>query len=174
MPEKQTLKRAQRDKAEGKAPSTQAGEFIREEIHHVRDGKHGARSAKQEIAIGLSKARRAGVDLPPPKRGTVPEKTRRSAKRAYDRGHGAAARRKPSPARSQAVRAALEHESHAAASHDALSRHARASARRRGSKARSEAAARAARTKGPGAPERRRQESKPNAGRAPRRLTRWK
>ena len=72
MPEQETLERARRDKAEGKAPSTQAGEFIREEIHHIREGKHGARSAKQAIAIGLSKARRAGVDLPPPKKGETP------------------------------------------------------------------------------------------------------
>ena len=77
MPEKQTLERARRDKREGKAPTTQAGEFVREEIHHVREGKHGARSAKQAIAIGLSKARRAGVDLPPPSGGK--KSTRRSA-----------------------------------------------------------------------------------------------
>ena len=63
MPEKKTLERARKDKAEGKAPSTQAGEFVREEIDHIREGKHGARSARQAIAIGLSKARRAGVDL---------------------------------------------------------------------------------------------------------------
>ena len=77
MPEKETLERARRDKREGKAPTTQAGEFVREEIHHVREGKHGARSAKQAIAIGLSKARRAGVDLPPPSGGK--KSTRRSA-----------------------------------------------------------------------------------------------
>ncbi len=69
MPEKETLQRAHRDRRQGKAPTTQAGEFVREEIHHVREGKHGARSAKQAIAIGLSKARRAGVDLPPPRKG---------------------------------------------------------------------------------------------------------
>lgn len=68
MPEKETLKRAARDRREGKAPTTQAGEFIREEMHHIREGRHGARSAKQAIAIGLSKARRAGVNLPPPKK----------------------------------------------------------------------------------------------------------
>ncbi|HET9862798.1 MAG TPA: hypothetical protein VFP37_05105, partial [Steroidobacteraceae bacterium] len=83
MPEKQTLKRARRDRRQGKAPSTQAGEFIREEMHHVREGRHGARSTKQAIAIGLSKARRAGVDLKPPAKGTVSEKTRKSASRAY-------------------------------------------------------------------------------------------
>src|SRR5216683_2515625 len=86
MPEKETLERAAEDKREGKAPSTQAGEFVREEIEHVREGKHGARSTKQAIAIGLSKARRAGVALPPPKRGRVSEKTRRSAERAYAAG----------------------------------------------------------------------------------------
>ena len=79
MPEKATLQRARRDKREGKAPSTQAGEFIREEMHHIREGKHGARSAKQAIAIGLSKARRAGVSLAPPKPGTTSAKTRKSA-----------------------------------------------------------------------------------------------
>jgi uncharacterized protein DUF6496 len=76
MPETKTIKRAQKDKREGKSPSTQAGEFVREEIHHIREGKHGARSARQAIAIGLSKARRAGVDLPPPKKGKTSEKTR--------------------------------------------------------------------------------------------------
>src|SRR5437588_8547029 len=102
MPEKTTLKRARKDKREGKAPTTQAGEFVREEIEHVRRGKHGVRSTKQAIAIGLSKARRAGIDLPPPKRGTVSEKTRRSAERAYARGHGAPARRPASRRRSRA------------------------------------------------------------------------
>ena len=86
MPEKQTLDRAMKDKRKGKSPSTQAGEFVREEIHHVREGKHGARSAKQVIAIGLSKARRAGVALPPPKKGKVSEKTRHSAQLAYKAG----------------------------------------------------------------------------------------
>src|SRR5439155_22343756 len=101
MPEKETLERARRDKQEGKAPSTQAGEFIREEFHHVREGKHGARSAKQAIAIGLSKARRAGVELPPPKTGSA--KTKRSAELAYERGHGRPARRRPSARRSRAI-----------------------------------------------------------------------
>jgi hypothetical protein len=87
MPEKETLERAEQDKREGKSPSTQAGEFVREEIHHVREGKHGAKSAKQAIAIGLSKARLAGVDLAPPKKGSVSEKTRKSAARDSRRGH---------------------------------------------------------------------------------------
>src|SRR5438105_15929196 len=96
MPEEQTKNRARRAKAEGKPPTTQAGEFIREEMHHIREGKHGARSTKQAIAIGLSKARRAGVDLPPPAPGKTSEKTRRSAERAYERGHGAPPLRTPS------------------------------------------------------------------------------
>jgi hypothetical protein len=79
MPESKTIERARRDKREGKAPTTQAGEFVREEIEHIREGKHGARSAAQAIAIGLSKARRAGVELPPPDKGEASEETRRSA-----------------------------------------------------------------------------------------------
>src|SRR5262245_26880867 len=81
MPEKETLRRAAKDKAEGKSPSTQAGEFVHEEIEHIREGKHGARSTKQAIAIGLSKARRAGVKLPPPKEGQTSEETREQAGR---------------------------------------------------------------------------------------------
>src|SRR5687767_4925891 len=86
MPDKKTISRAKQAKHEGKSPSTQAGEFVREEIEHIREGKHGARSAKQAIAIGLSKARRAGVKLRPPKKGKTSEKTRKNAKRAYDKG----------------------------------------------------------------------------------------
>src|SRR6266446_4070266 len=86
MPEKETIGKAREDKREGKAPSTQAGEFVHEEIEHIREGKHGARSTKQAIAIGLSKARRAGVKLPPPKKGTVSEETRKSAARASAAG----------------------------------------------------------------------------------------
>src|SRR5204863_2870626 len=148
MPEKETLERAERDKGQDKAPTTQAGEFIREEMHHIREGKHGARSAKQAIAIGLSKARRAGVDLPPPKKGEVSEKTRKSAERAYARGHGAAAKRKPSAKRSRAIEQALKREDKTAASHTALARQAKASARKRGPKDRHDAAMKAVRTKG--------------------------
>src|SRR5437868_7986012 len=86
MPEKETLERAREDAREGKSASTQAGEFVREEMHHVREGKHGAASAKQAIAIGLSKARRAGVNLRPPRKGRTSEKTRRSAQSAYRKG----------------------------------------------------------------------------------------
>src|SRR5438132_14160349 len=117
MPEKKTLERARRDKREGKSPTTQAGEFVREEIHHIREGKHGARSTKQAIAIGLSKARQAGVDLPPPEKGQTSERTRKSAARAYARGHGAAAKTKPSATRSHAIHHALEREGKSAASH---------------------------------------------------------
>src|SRR5436853_1815256 len=101
MPEQETIERAREDAREGKAPSTQAGEFVREEMEHIREGKHGARSPEQTIAIGLSKARRAGVKLPPPKRGT--ERTKRQAKR--DLGKGRTARRKkPSATRSRATK----------------------------------------------------------------------
>ena len=147
MSEKEVLKRARKDKQEGKAPTTQAGEFVREEIEHVRAGKHGARSAKQAIAIGLSKARRAGVDLPPPEKGTVPEKTRRSAASAYRAGRKE--KHRPSRRRSRAVAHALQREGTAAASRAALARQARSAANRRSHSQRSAAAQKAARTKGP-------------------------
>src|SRR5690242_1587261 len=127
MPEKETLARARRDKHQGKSASTQAGEFVREEIHHVREGKHGARSAKQAIAIGLSKARRAGVKLPAPPP-SAKASTKRSAKNA-----DAAARKhsKPSPGRSRAMMRRLKRERHDTASRSALSRQAKAVAKRR-------------------------------------------
>src|SRR5882724_7584237 len=125
MPEKETLERAKKDKREGKSASTQAGEFVREEMDHIREGKHGARSTRQAIAIGLSKARRAGVGLKPPRKGTTSEKTRRSAARAYARGHGAPARAKSSPRRSRAAQNALKREGRSAASHDALAKQAK-------------------------------------------------
>lgn len=127
MPEKETLERARRDKAEGKSPSTQAGEFVREEMHHIREGKHGARSTKQAIAIGLSKARRAGVKLGTPTRGS--KRLRRQA--ARDTATGRQPGRKPSPKRSRAVLKALKREGPGAASRSALARQARSSARRR-------------------------------------------
>ena len=132
MPERKTLERARKARREGKAPTTQAGEFVREEIEHVREGKHGARSTKQAIAIGLSKARRAGVKLKPPKRGQASARTRKSAARAYRAGQSGS-RRKPSAKRSRAVRRALEREPRRAATHEALSKQARsaASGRRR-------------------------------------------
>jgi len=140
MPEKETIQRARRDRAQGKAPSTQAGEFVREEIEHIREGKHGARSTKQAIAIGLSKARRAGVRLRAPKGASA--RTRESARSAaHNRG------RKPSPTRSRAVRSALKREGHSAASRSALSRQARTTARRRSAASRHRAAVKAARTR---------------------------
>src|SRR6188474_2844497 len=144
MPEKETLRRAAKDKAEGKSPSTQAGEFVHEEIEHVREGKHGARSAKQAIAIGLSKARRAGVKLPPPKKGTTSKETRRKARQDVEKG---AKRPAPSRRRSRATVKALRKEPRIAASHRALARQARQSARKRGRKDRSRAARKAAHTR---------------------------
>jgi hypothetical protein len=131
MPEKQTVQKAKEDLRKGKAPSTAAGEFVHEEIEHVREGKHGARSTKQAIAIGLSKARRAGVPLKAPAKGTTSEKTRKSAKRAYEVGQGERAPRAPSRRRSKAVKRALSREGHSAASKPALSRQAKSAAKRR-------------------------------------------
>ena len=148
MPEKRTLERARADKKAGKAPSTQAGEFIREQIDHIREGRHGARSAKQAIAIGLSEARRAGVDLPPPRAGKASKETRKRAARDYARGHRAAPQRAVSPKRSRATENALRRESADAASPEALSRQARSAAARRSPAERSAAARRAAQTKG--------------------------
>jgi hypothetical protein len=145
MPEKETIEKAEKAKRQGKAPTTQAGEFVREEMHHVREGKHGARSAKQAVAIGLSKARRAGVELPPPEKGKASEKTRRSAEYALRR---ARSRRKPSARRSGAIRTALRREGRAAASKSALGRQARSAARRRGAGSLKAAARKAVRTKG--------------------------
>jgi len=142
MPDKRTLQRAREDKREGKAPSTQAGEFVREEIHHIREGKHGARSPEQAIAIGLSKARRAGVNLPPPEKGKSSESTRESARRALQRRG-----KKTSPKRAKAVRSALKHEGRSAASKPALAKHARVAAKRRTATDRSAAARKAARTR---------------------------
>lgn len=145
MPEKETVERARRDKRSGKSPSTQAGEFVREEMHHVREGKHGARSPKQAIAIGLSKARRAGVELQPPGKGQTSEKTRRSAEHALRRGRSGA---RPSAKRSRAVRSALRREGRSAASGTALARQAHRAARRRGTSSLKAAARKAVRTKG--------------------------
>ena len=146
MPEQETLERVHQDEAEGKAPSTQAGEFVREEMHHIREGKHGARSTKQAIAIGLSKARRAGVKLPPPRKGAVSEKTRRSAERAYEKGQ-TQPKRRPSPKRSRATLSALRKEGHSAASRKALAGQARSAARKRPASQRSASARRAAHTR---------------------------
>ena len=134
MPEQETLKRAREDATEGKAPSTQAGEFVREEMHHIREGKHGARSPQQAIAIGLSKARRAGVKLPPPARGRTSRRTRKQAQRDYAKGQSGRNRR-TNPKRSRAVTRALKREPRSSASRSALSRQARSAARRRRSRA---------------------------------------
>ena len=133
MPEKETVERAREDAREGKSPSTQAGEFVREEMHHVREGKHGARNSKQAIAIGLSKARRAGVKLTPNPSGNTTTPSNR----------------KPSAKRSRAITTALKREGRSAASKESLARQARSSARKRGPQSRKQAAAKAVRTKGP-------------------------
>ena len=145
MPDKKTIARARRDRRQGKSPSTQAGEFVHEEMDHVREGKHGARSTKQAIAIGLSKARRAGVRLPPPKKGTTSSRTRRSARR--DSAACRAGGHVPSRTRSRATSKALRREGHSAASRTALSRQAKSASRRRSAASRSRAAKKAARTR---------------------------
>jgi len=147
MPRKQTIRKAQADKRAGKSPSTQAGEFVKEQMDKIRRGEHGARSARQAVAIGLSEARRAGVDLPPPRKGRTSARTRRSAKYAYEAGQG---RRKTKrrPRVSRAVKKVLKAEPRRAASTRALSRQATSAARRRSAASRSAAARKASRTKG--------------------------
>lgn len=140
MPEKETIRRAREDAREGKAPTTQAGEFVREEIHHVREGKHGVKNAKQAIAIGLSKARKAGVKLPPPPTGTA-------SARKQSRKHRSSKRNRPSAKRSRATTRTLKREGRSGASHRALSRQARTASRRRSSSSRSRAARKGARTR---------------------------
>lgn len=146
MPEQETIERACKDKREGKSPSTQAGEFVREEMEHIREGKHGARSTKQAIAIGLSKARRAGVNLRPPKKNGASSRTRRQAKRDLRKGRMSSGKR-PSRARSRATSRALRSEGLSAASKRALSRQAHSAARRRTRAQRSASAKKAARTR---------------------------
>jgi hypothetical protein len=145
MPEKETLERAHEDEREGKSPSTQAGEFVREEMHHIREGKHGAASAKQAIAIGLSKARRAGVKLQAPRKGSA--KVKKQALRDYQKGQSQPGKR-PSRTRSRAVSGVLKREGRSAASHRALSRQTRSTARTREAAARRQSALKAVRTKG--------------------------
>ena len=142
MPERETIERAREDAREGKSPSTQAGEFVREEIHHVREGKHGARSPQQAIAIGLSKARRAGVKLGAPKgKASVGKKAKQDLKASKS------PRRKPSRTRSRATSRALKRESGKTASAQAVSRQAKRSSAKRGKRARSAAAHKAVRTR---------------------------
>jgi Family of unknown function (DUF6496) len=140
MPEKETVKRAREDAREGKAPTTQAGEFIREEIHHVRQGKHGVRNPKQAIAIGLSKARKAGVNVPAAPGGTASAKKERSRPRANGQ-------QPPSAKRSRATLGALKKEGRSGASRRALASQARSAARRRSSSSRAQAGRKAARTR---------------------------
>ncbi len=135
MPTKETVEKARRDLAQGKKPSTAAGEFVREEIEHVREGRHGARNTKQAIAIGLSKARRAGVPLPAPGPGQ------------RDAAAGRRPTSRPSPRRSRATMTALRREGHQSASPRALATQAKRAARKRGPKARSQAARKAAATR---------------------------
>jgi Family of unknown function (DUF6496) len=142
MPEEEAVERAREDEREGKSPSTQAGEFVREEMEHIREGEHGARSPEQAIAIGLSKARQAGVRLPPPKRGKT--RTKRQAKRQLAKGR---TRKKPSVRRSRATKRALKRESRRSASKRALSKHAKRAAKRRSARSRSASAKKAARTR---------------------------
>jgi hypothetical protein len=138
--------RARADARAGKAPSTQAGEFIREEFHHIREGVHGARSTRQAIAIGLSKARRTGVKLPPPKAGKSSPQVRRQAERDYAKGQNGDHHR-PSTKRSRATLRALQHEGRQAASPTAISRQVHASAQKRTAQERSGAARKAVRTR---------------------------
>src|SRR6266581_5022896 len=146
MPDKRTVEMARKDKRAGKAPTTQAGEFVREEIHDIRRGKHGAKSPEQAIAIGLSKARRAGVALPPPEKGKVSERTRKSAEYAYEAGqHKRKTHRRPRVSR--AVSRVLKREPRSTASRAALSRQTRRAASRRSASARSAAARKAVKTK---------------------------
>lgn len=142
MPEKEVKERARKLKREGKSPSTQAGEFVREEIEHIREGKHGARSARQAIAIGLSKARRAGVKLPATKGASkeTKEQAARDMRKARKGG-------KTSAKRSRATLQALKREGRSAASKKALSRQARTAAKKRSKTSRSRAAKKAAQTR---------------------------
>lgn len=147
MPKQSTAERAKKDLRKGKSPSTAAGKFVHEEIEHVRKGKHGARSPQQAIAIGLSKARRAGVPLKPPSKGSAKESTRKNASRAYEKGQ-ASGSEESSPRASRARKKVMEREPHSSASHRALSAQTRRASRKRGSSSRHEAAEKAVKTKG--------------------------
>ena len=146
MPEKKTLERAKKDKQEGKSPSTQAGEFIKEQFDHIREGKHGARSPEQAIAIGLSEARRAGVKLPLPKKGKYSEEVTHKAEKDLEAGEHP---HKPNPKRSRATEKALQKEGSHAASKSAISKHSKTAARNRTAEERHESAMKAVKTKGP-------------------------
>ncbi|HEX4067114.1 MAG TPA: DNA-binding protein [Acidobacteriaceae bacterium] len=145
MPEKVTRERAEEDLREGKAPSTAAGEFVKEEIDHVREGKHGARSPKQAIAIGLSKARRAGIPLKPPSGKNQSPMVRRKAEQDYERGQSGA--KKTSRKRSAAREQVMEKEPRSTASHRALSKQTKSAARKRSASSRHAAAKKAVKTR---------------------------
>jgi hypothetical protein len=147
MPRKETIRKAEQDRRAGQSPSTQAGEFVREELGKIRHGEHGARSPQQAIAIGLSEARRAGVDLPPPRKGKAKARTRRSAKYAYEAGQGRRKTRRR-PRVSRAVKQVLKREPRSSASRRALSQQANRAASRRSAASRFAAARKAVRTKG--------------------------
>jgi hypothetical protein len=147
MPDKKTIEKAKQDRREGKSASTQAGEFVRAEIEKIRRGEHGARSPQQAIAIGLSEARRAGVPLPPPKKGQAKARTRKSATYAYEAGqHKRKTIRRPKVSR--AVSNVLKQEPKSTASRKALSTQAKRASSRRSAASRSQAARTAAKTKG--------------------------
>lgn len=146
MPEKETMERAEEDLREGKSPKTAAGEFVHEEIEHVREGKHGVRSPQQAIAIGLSKARRAGIPVPPPEKGKASASTRTKAEHDYEKGQSHT-EKKPSQRASRAREEVLEREPRSTASHSALSKATRTAAQKRSSRDRHEAAVKAVRTK---------------------------
>jgi hypothetical protein len=147
MPEKKTVERAKEDLREGKSPTTAAGEFVREEIEHVREGKHGVRSPQQAIAIGLSKARRSGIPIPPPDKGKTSERTRTKARRDSEKGQSGSTK-KTSQRASRAREEVLEREPRSTASHSALSKQTRSAARKRSTQDRRDAAMKAVRTKG--------------------------
>ncbi|PTB22033.1 DNA-binding protein [Trinickia symbiotica] len=152
MPERKTVARAQADKRAGKAPTTQAGEFVKEEVEHVRAGKHGVRSAKQAVAIGLSKARRAGVPLKPPKKGATSEATRKKAEKDTAAGQHGTPKHSPSKEtkakRARTTEGVLKRESRAGASSEAMAKQAKSAAAKRPAASRSAAAKKAAHTKG--------------------------
>ncbi|MDA9424849.1 MULTISPECIES: DUF6496 domain-containing protein [Bradyrhizobium] len=147
MPRQEVIRKARQDKREGKSASTQAGEFVKDEIDKIRKGKHGARSTRQAIAIGLSEARRAGVDLPPPRKGRTKKSTRRGAKYAYEVGQGERTPKRR-PKVSRAVENVLKKEPRSAASRSALSKQGKRAASRRTAASRSAAARKASHTKG--------------------------
>src|SRR4051812_14291241 len=147
MPEEDVIERAREDEREGKSPSTQAGEFVREEFEHIKEGKHGARSPEQAIAIGLSKARRAGVKLPAPKKGEASAATRKQAKRDVAKGSKPGPKKRPSAKRSRAAETALKHESRKAGTTKAIAKHSRKAAKKRSASERSSSAKKAARTR---------------------------